>query len=113
MTDRLIINDPVYGFTEVPRGLLCDIIKHPYFQRLHRIRQLGLAGLVYPGAQHTRFLHSLGAYHLMHRAIESLTSKGVFIFDSEIEAVEAAILMHDLGQSRFSRTTMANASSMN
>lgn len=102
MTDRLIINDPVYGFTEVPRGLLCDIIKHPYFQRLHRIRQLGLAGLVYPGAQHTRFLHSLGSYHLMHRAIESLTSKGVFIFDSEVEAVEAAILMHDLGHGPFS-----------
>ena len=102
MTDRLIINDPVYGFTEVPRGLLCDIIRHPYFQRLHRIRQLGLAGLVYPGAQHTRFLHSLGAYHLTRKAIESLSSKGVFIFDSETEAVEAAILMHDLGHGPFS-----------
>lgn len=102
MTDRLIINDPVYGFTEVPRGLLCDIIRHPYFQRLHRIRQLGLAGLVYPGALHTRFLHSLGAYHLMRKAVESLGSKGIFFFASETEAVEAAILMHDLGHGPFS-----------
>ena len=102
MTNPLVINDPVYGFTVVPRGLLCDIIRHPYFQRLHRIRQLGLSGLVYPGAQHTRFQHSLGAYHLMCRAIDSLTGKGHFIFDSEIEGAEAAILMHDLGHGPFS-----------
>ncbi len=63
---------------------------------------MGLASMVYPGAQHTRFQHSLGAYHLMSEAILSLQQKGIFIFDSEAEAVEAAILMHDMGHGPFS-----------
>lgn len=71
-------------------------------QRLTRIKQLGMANVVYPGAQHTRFLHSIGAFHLMSEAILSLEQKGVFIFDSEAEAVEAAILMHDIGHAPFS-----------
>ncbi|MBP5257786.1 MAG: HD domain-containing protein [Prevotella sp.] len=96
------INDPVFGFIRIPRGLLLDIVKHPLMQRLTRIRQLGLASMVYPGAQHTRFQHSLGAFHLMSEAITSLSQKGIFIFDSEAEAVEAAILMHDIGHGPFS-----------
>lgn len=99
---RLIINDPVYGFVTLPHGLLCDIIRHPLFQRLDRIRQLGLAGLVYPGAQHTRKQHSIGACHLMQQTFESLCGKGVFFFDAEMEATEAAILMHDLGHGPYS-----------
>jgi HD superfamily phosphohydrolase len=71
-------------------------------QRLNRINQLGLASVVYPGANHTRFLHSIGAFHLMSEAITSLQQKGIFIFDSEAEAVEAAILMHDIGHGPFS-----------
>jgi HD superfamily phosphohydrolase len=102
MADNKIINDPVFGFIKIPRGLLYDIVRHPLFQRLTRIKQLGLACVVYPGAQHTRFQHSLGAYHLMSTAIESLQQKGNFIFDSEAEAVEAAILMHDIGHGPFS-----------
>ena len=97
-----IINDPVFGFIKIPSGLLLDIVKHPLMQRLSRIKQLGLASVVYPGAQHTRFQHSLGAYHLMSEAILSLRQKGVFIFDSEAEAVCAAILMHDIGHGPFS-----------
>lgn len=97
-----IVSDPVYGFISVPRGILCDIIAHPYFQRLDRIRQLGLSATVYPGAQHTRKQHSLGAYHLMSSALRILAEKGEFIFDSEVEAAEAAILMHDLGHAPFS-----------
>lgn len=61
-----------------------------------------MASVVYPGAQHTRFLHSIGAFHLMSEAVLSLEQKGVFIFDSEAEAVEAAILMHDIGHAPFS-----------
>ncbi len=98
----LIINDPVYGFVSIPRGLLCDIITHPYFQRLDRIRQLGLASVVYPSAKHTRKQHSIGALHLVQNALRGLTEKGYFIFDSEIEATEAAMLMHDLGHGPFS-----------
>ena len=79
-----------------------DIVDHPLMQRLRHIKQLGLASIVYPGAQHTRFQHSLGAYHLMTEAIFSLSQKGIFIFESEAEAVEAAILMHDIGHGPFS-----------
>lgn len=97
-----IINDPVFGFIRIPEGPLLDIVNHPAFFRLSRIKQLGLASMVYPGAQHTRFQHSLGAYHLMTRATESLKRKGHFIFDSEEEAVLAAILLHDVGHGPFS-----------
>lgn len=102
MNNYKIINDPVFGFIKVPRGLLLDIVKHPLIQRLTRIKQNGLASEVYPGAQHTRFQHSLGAFHLMSEAVLSLQQKGIFIFDSEAEAVEAAILMHDIGHGPFS-----------
>ncbi len=102
MNDAKIINDPVFGFIKIPRGLLYDIVSHPLFQRLNRINQLGLASVVYPGARHTRFQHSLGAFHLMSEAILSLQQKGIFIFDAEAEAVQAAILMHDIGHGPFS-----------
>lgn len=100
--ERKIINDPVFGFINIPKGLLYDIVCHPLLQRLTRIKQLGLSSVVYPGAQHTRFQHSLGAFHLMSEAIGQLTAKGNFIFDSEAEAVQAAILMHDIGHGPFS-----------
>ena len=102
MNDHKIINDPVFGFIKIPRGLLYDIVQHPLMQRLNRINQLGLASVVYPGARHTRFQHSLGAFHLTSEAILSLQQKGNFIFDSEAEGVEAAILMHDIGHGPFS-----------
>ena len=102
MKEAKIINDPVFGFIKIPRGLLYGIVEHPLFQRLNRINQLGLASVVYPGARHTRFQHSLGAFHLMSEAIVSLQQKGIFIFDAEEEAVEAAILMHDIGHGPFS-----------
>ena len=102
MKEAKIINDPVFGFIKIPRGLLYDIVEHPLFQRLNRINQLGLASVVYPGARHTRFQHSLGAFHLMGEAILSLQQKGIFIFESEAEAVQAAILMHDIGHGPFS-----------
>ena len=102
MQSAKIINDPVFGFIRVPRGLLLDIVRHPAFYRLSRIKQLGGANIVYPGAQHTRLQHSLGAFHLMGKAILSLQQKGHFIFDSEAEAVQAAILLHDIGHGPFS-----------
>ena len=102
MSDNKIISDPVFGFIKVPRGLLLDIVQHPLIQRLTRIKQLGLTSVVYPGAQHTRFQHSLGTLHLMSEAIISLRQKRVFIFDNEAEAIQAAILMHDIGHGPFS-----------
>ena len=102
MGEVKIINDPVFGFIKIPKGILYGIVEHPLFQRLNRINQLGLAFVVYPGARHTRFQHSLGAFHLMSEAIQNLQQKGQFIFDSEAEAVQAAILMHDIGHGPFS-----------
>ena len=72
--ERKIINDPVFGFINIPKGLLYDIVRHPLLQRLTRIKQVGLSSVVYPGAQHTRFQHSLGAFYLMSEAITQLTS---------------------------------------
>ena len=102
MSEGKIINDPVFGFIKVPRGTLMDIVDHPLMQRLRQIKQVGLASIVYPGAQHTRFQHSLGAYFLMSEAVLSLTQKRIFIFDSEAEAVMAAILLHDIGHGPYS-----------
>lgn len=97
MSKKKIFNDPVYGFVSFPYGIVFELIEHPYFQRLRRIRQLGLTDFVYPGALHTRFHHALGALHLMTQAIEVLKSKGVAISPEEAEAVSIAILLHDIG----------------
>ena len=99
---RKIINDPVFGFLSIPNELIYDVLQHPYVQRLNRIRQLGLSYLVYPGALHSRFGHSLGAMHLMHEAISSLRLKGVEITDEEATAAMIAILLHDIGHGPFS-----------
>jgi len=97
-----IFNDPVYGFVRIPRDILFEIVEHPYFQRLRRIKQLGLTDLVYPGAHHSRFHHTLGAVHLMSEAIDNLRLKGILITDEEAEAAQLAILLHDMGHGPFS-----------
>ncbi len=97
-----IFNDPVYGFVSLPFEIIYDLIDHPYFQRLRRIKQLGLTNLVYPGALHTRFHHAMGAMHLMGQAIDVLRSKGNKITDEEAEGVTIAILLHDIGHGPFS-----------
>jgi HD superfamily phosphohydrolase len=99
---KKIINDPVYGFIKISYESLFDIIEHPYFQRLRRIKQLGLTYFVYPGATHTRFQHALGSFYLMGMAIGVLRSKGVDITREEEEAALAAILLHDIGHGPFS-----------
>ncbi|MBF9252528.1 HD domain-containing protein [Pontibacter sp. 172403-2] len=102
MNKKKIFNDPVYGFITVPSDLVFDIIEHPYFQRLRRIKQLGLTEMVYPGALHTRFHHALGAMHLMETALNTLKSKNNEISDTELEASLIAILLHDIGHGPFS-----------
>jgi len=104
-TNKLkIINDPVHGFIKIPYDILFDLIEHPLFQRLRRIRQLGLTHFVYPGANHTRFQHAVGAMHLMGLAIEVIRSKGHAITDEEATAVTIAILLHDIGHGPFSHS---------
>lgn len=102
MNKRKIINDPVFGFINIPDGVVYDIIQHPYFQRLHRIKQLGLSMYVYPGAQHTRLQHSLGAMHLMGEAIAQLRAAGHPISSGEETSAKACILLHDIGHGPFS-----------
>jgi HD superfamily phosphohydrolase len=99
-----IINDPIYGFITIPDQFIFSLINHPWFQRLRRIRQLGLTGLVYPGALHTRFQHALGAMYLMQEAISTLRQKKVSITAEEEQAVLAAILLHDIGHGPFSHS---------
>lgn len=99
-----IVNDPVHGFISITYPIVFDLIEHPYFQRLRHIRQLGLTYLVYPGANHTRFQHAIGAMHLMETAISGLRAKGNNIIDEEAEAASVAILLHDIGHGPFSHS---------
>jgi uncharacterized protein len=99
---KKIFNDPVYGFISIPMEIIFDVIEHPYFQRLRRIKQLGLTHLVYPGALHTRFHHVLGAMHLMTKAVATIRRKGHEITQEEEQAVLLAILLHDIGHGPFS-----------
>ncbi|MGE4587700.1 MAG: HD domain-containing protein [Mangrovibacterium sp.] len=101
---KKIINDPVFGFITIQSDLIYDLIEHPYFQRLRRIKQLGLSYLVFPGATHSRFEHAIGAVHLMQSAISSLKLKGVDISPEEAEAVTVSVLLHDIGHGPFSHT---------
>lgn len=99
---KKLFNDPVYGFISLPFNILFDIIEHPYFQRLRRIKQLGLTHLVYPGALHTRFHHALGAMHICMKAIEVIRSKGHEVSKEEAKATAIGILLHDIGHGPFS-----------
>jgi uncharacterized protein len=113
MAKKKIFNDPVYGFVSVPYGIVFDLIEHPYFQRLRRIKQVSMTHYVYPGALHTRFHHALGALHLMNQALSVLREKGTDITDEEFEAAVIAILLHDIGHGPFSHTlenTLINVS---
>lgn len=102
LNKKKIINDPVFGFITIQSELVFDLIEHPTFQRLRRIKQLGLSYLVFPGANHSRFEHAIGACHLMRQAIAVLRLKGHEITEEEAEAVTVAILLHDIGHAPFS-----------
>lgn len=99
---KKIVNDPVYGFITISTEIIFDVIEHPFFQRLRRIKQLGLTHLVYPGAIHSRFHHVIGAMHLMTKSIATIRKKGHEITESEERAVLFAILLHDIGHGPFS-----------
>ena len=104
MNKRKIVNDPLYGLISIPYDEVFDVLEHRYFQRLRRIRQLGLSQYVYPGATHTRFEHVLGAMHLMVQAVSVLRTKGFDITDEEAKGVVLAILLHDIGHGPFSHS---------
>ena len=99
---KKIINDPIYGFVNIAYDIVFDIIEHRFFQRLRRIRQIGLTSMVYPGAYHTRFHHVIGAMHLANQALDTLKSKGHQITEDESKAVICGVLLHDIGHGPFS-----------
>ncbi len=99
---RKIVNDPVHGFITIDHPLIFSLISHPFYQRLRRIHQMALANMVYPGAMHTRFHHSMGAYHLMSCALSELRGKGADITEGEEVAAKMAILLHDIGHGPYS-----------
>jgi len=90
------IKDPIHDHIRVD-GFALDLLDTPEMQRLRHVRQLGTAYLVYPSANHTRFEHSLGVYHLAVRALDNLGVTGV-----ERDEVRAAALLHDVGHTPFS-----------
>lgn len=102
MSKRKIINDPIYGLISFKHDLIYDLIDHRHFQRLRRISQMGLSTYVYPGANHSRFSHAIGALHLMTTALDILQTKGVKISTEEHLAASIAILLHDIGHGPFS-----------
>ena len=97
---HLDIIDPIHDFVRVYDNEL-KIIDTPIFQRLRRIRQLSGAHLIYPGAQHTRFEHSLGVMHIASMAGQVLAEKGVVSSD-DIQNLRLAGLLHDIGHGPFS-----------
>lgn len=99
-----IFTDPIHGFITIPKGIVLKLVDHAYVQRLRRIRQLGLGYLVFPGSEHSRFSHAIGALGLMQRVIHSLREKNTTITRAEHEAVLIGILLHDIGHGPFSHT---------
>ncbi len=97
--NRKIIRDSIHGDIFL-KELDIQIVDTPEFQRLRRIRQLGMTHLVYPGANHTRFEHSLGAFHLAGRIAENLP-----ITPEEKTMVTSSALLHDIGHGPLSHTS--------
>ena len=96
---HLDIIDPIHDFIRA-YGTEITIIDNPIFQRLRRIRQLSGAHLVYPGALHTRFEHSLGVMHIAGQAGQVLQEKGI-VNSNDIENIRLAALLHDIGHGPF------------
>ncbi len=99
-----IFSDPIHGFISIPKGTVLRLIDHPLFQRLRRIRQLGSGYLVFPGAEHSRFSHAVGAMGIMQRVLQNLQEKDTTITSNEYESTLLAILLHDIGHGPFSHT---------
>src|SRR5690625_3362065 len=99
-----IFSDPVHGFITIPKGVILNLIDHPYIHRLRRILQLGLGDLVVPAAELSRFSHAIGAMELGQRVLKNLREKNATISDAEVEGTLIAILLHDVGHGPLSHT---------
>ena len=97
-----IFRDPVHGFIRIPRDTMLPIVDTKEFQRMRRIRQLGVTSLTYHGGDHSRFAHSLGVYHLFSGVVERLRAIGKEPCARDLQAAELAALLHDVGHGPFS-----------
>ncbi|MBW7905499.1 MAG: HD domain-containing protein [Phycisphaerae bacterium] len=95
-----VIADPVHGEVGLSE-LEVSLIDTQSFQRLRRLKQLGLASYVYPGASHSRFAHSLGVFHIMSRAIDLMVRRGMFN-SAEQRKLRLVALLHDIGHYPYS-----------
>lgn len=95
------ISDPVHGTIRITR-VENEVVDTPAFQRLRNVAQLGLASLVFPGANFSRFSHSLGACHIAGRVLERLSAEGPAIPDEAVQKYRLAALLHDVGHYPFS-----------
>lgn len=107
------LRDPVHGLITFHKDNKLDqvawrLIDTAEFQRLRRIKQLGVSEFVYPGATHTRFIHSIGVFHVARQLLDvvrrELSSTGEIIDDPEAEVAIIAALLHDIGHGPFSHT---------
>ncbi|MFC7097287.1 HD domain-containing protein [Halobaculum marinum] len=103
------VKDPVHGYIELDEELVERVVDTRTFQRLRHVRQLSATYLVYPGATHTRFEHSLGVYHLATTVFESLRSQSYFrdgVGEAELDDIQrtlaCAALLHDVGHTPLS-----------
>lgn len=95
--------DPVHGDIQLPHGVICELIDHPDFQRLRRIRQLGVCYSTFHGAEHSRFQHTLGACWLAFQVVRNWTwQQQVELSPQELQATLCAVLLHDVGHGPFS-----------
>lgn len=107
-TQYKIFNDPIHGFITVPKGTILELVDHPTVQRLRRIKQMGLAYLVFPAAEHSRFSHALGAMELAQRTLNNLREKDTTISPAEYQGTLIAVLLHDVGHGPLSHTLEFN-----
>lgn len=105
-----LVMDPIHGFIDISQyPVLKEIIETPYFQRLRRLYQLGLASTVYPNATHSRFAHSLGVMHTFLILFDSITRRSSSLPQKRIKQLRplgaVAALLHDVGHGPFSHAS--------
>ena len=100
------IRDVIHGDIDINEDIFIDLIETKEFQRLRNIKQIGLSYVSFPTAEHSRFSHSIGVYHLATRMIDVLENKtNIDLDDSDCLSLRIACLLHDVGHGAFSHTS--------
>ncbi len=101
----MIIRDAIYKDINIEDPLILRLIETPEFQRLRRIKQLGLTYTIFPSAEHTRYSHSIGVYYLAKKMVNIIEESRQIRYEKiEVEALLVASLLHDVGHGPFSHT---------